>query len=118
YALARITGNVSVYLPRLLLAWRDTYDPTEPYPVLSHLLTCLEELGPKADAAVPRMVQYLDEPRDEYSRDNDERTFVVRLLGRWGRAGKAALPILQRLASGEGDLAPLAAEAVRRIEGR
>ncbi len=86
--------------------------------MLPHLLGCLEELGPEAAAAVPRMIQYFEEPSDESSRNDDERTGGVRLLGRMGPAAKAGLPRLRALAAGDDDLAPLAAESVRRIDGR
>jgi hypothetical protein len=118
YALARVTGNVERYLPQLLLAWRDTYDPEEPYPVLPHLFSCLSGLGPQASAAVPKVLTWLEEPRDQYSQDREERATALRWLGQMGSAAKAAVPRLRRLASGDDALAPLAAEALEKIEGR
>jgi HEAT repeat protein len=118
YALARITGDIDGYLPQLLLAWRDTYDPEEPYPVLPHLLDCLGELGPAAAPAVPQLLALIEAPRYQHRRDDDERVAAVRVLGRIGPAARAALPRLRELACCDSRMAQQAASAVEEIAGR
>jgi HEAT repeat protein len=118
YALARITGDTDTYLPQLLLAWRDTYDPEEPYPVLPLLLDCLGELGPAAAPAVPQLLALIEAPHYQHRRDDDERVAAVGVLGKIGPAAKAALPRLRGLADGNSPMARAAASALQDIAGR
>jgi HEAT repeat protein len=118
YALARITGDTDGYLPQLLLAWRDTYDPEESYPVLPHLLSCLGELGPAAAPAVPQLLALIEAPRYQHRRDDEERATAFGVLGKIGPAAKAALPRLREMAGRDNPMAQAAASALELIEGR
>jgi HEAT repeat protein len=115
-ALARVADGTDAYLPRLLLAWRDTYDPEEPYPVLPHWLDAVEALGPAGAPAVPQLLQLLDGSPDQ-DRFADDRTHAVRVLARMGPQARPALPRLRALAGTEGPLASAAGEAVKAIAG-
>jgi HEAT repeat protein len=117
-ALAAITGDSESYLPLLLLAWRDTYDFREPYPVLPHLLDELSNLGPKAAPAVPRLLELLHDEESERGLQEDCIS-AIRVLERIGPAAKGALPRLRELAvQRRTESAPIAAEAIRRLEGK
>jgi HEAT repeat protein len=118
YALAAITGDGDTYLPLLLLAGRDAYDPEERYPVLPFVLEALKRLGPKAAKAPPWLLNQLGETGDERA-DRERVPEAIRALGAIGPAAQAALPQLRKLAAhGKAPTAALAADATRQIEGR
>src|SRR5205085_663517 len=115
-ALAAAGEHHEVYLRLLMLAWRDVYDPEEPYPALPHVLEGIALLGPAAAAEVPRLLELLDRPPvDRF--EKDYRADALRSLAGIGPAAKAAAPRLRALAATDGSLAAPAAEALRKIEG-
>lgn len=124
YALIRVEataalirhGDAGTPLDQLLGARTDTYDPEKSYPVLPHWLDAIESLGPRGARAVPLLVALLADPIDQY--DEDYRWRAARVLGAIGPAARAALPRLRVLSGGGDPTSGLAAEAVRRIEGR
>jgi HEAT repeat protein len=118
YALAAITDDFETYLPLLLLAGRDAYDPEERYPVMPFVLEALKRLGPKAAKATPWLVERVSGTGDVRA-DREHIPAAIQALGAIGPAAKAALPRLRKLAvQGKAPNAALAAEAIRQIEGR
>jgi HEAT repeat protein len=114
-ALAAITGGTETWLPLLLLAGRDTYDPEERYSVLLFVLGSLQSLGTQGAGATPWLVDQLKEPADQHD-DRQRLPEVVRTLAAIGPAAKAALPELRCLAAQEkAVIATLAADAIRKI---